>query len=567
MATAAGYFDRKPSYSIRPGLSTIQQSSTLPGSPHTPQRTISSAFSSPSASFRAEEDALVFEFGTRHFSAGVAGESAPRCTLGFGPEDARRVGDYRRWQTHYKRRVGRRKPEEEWGQDYELWRMDLRGVDLGLVDDKIERAVREAYTKYLLLDQKPRRLMLVLPPVMPHPLLASVLTTLFTNFQYSSITLLSTSVLSVVAAGLRSALVVDIGWAETLVTGVFEYREVHHNRSTRAVKTISTDLSKLLAQELRKAQGASNVPEVHKDQEDKGDIIDFKQCEEVMGRMAWCCSYEQSRERNTAGKQTASAPPASDPMMSVPMSVSASQTILQMPFSAFANPVESALFATNCTTQDVDDHEQPLPFLAYKTLLCLPSDVRGICMSRIIVTGGGSHFPGVKERTVEEVKALVQERGWDPVRGKAAEVRRERLKKADRNRQVSTKPLRMQKTTEYTDEPDSEAKPTSAALANQETDPIQEKLHRDQVKTMKPQVSGVVHGIESLGAWAGGSLVAGLRVKGIVEIEKERFFQHGLAGASKDAEVSVVPQRQSFGPGLQRGTAGDQSSWTLGAWV
>ncbi|KAI9873181.1 MAG: Actin- protein 10 [Pleopsidium flavum] len=567
MTAAAGYFDRKPTSSIRPGLSTIQQSSTLPGSPHTPQRTISSAFSSPSASYRAEDDALVFELGTRHFSAGFAGESAPRCTLGFGPEDARRVGDYRRWQTHYKRRTGGRKSGEEWGQDYELWRMDLRGIDLGLVDDKIERAVREAYTKYLLLDQKPRRLMLVLPPVMPHPLLASILTTLFTNFQYSSITLLSTSILTAVAAGLRSALVVDIGWAETLVTGIFEYREVHHTRSTRAVRTMSQEMGKLLSQELRKVQDASDVAEVQNGQEEEASVVDLAQCEEVMGRMAWCRTYEQSRERDTTKEQTASASPASGSMMSVALSVGASQTILQMPFSAFANPVESALFATNCAMQDVDDHEQPIHFLAYKALLHLPLDVRGICTSRIVVTGGGSHFPGVKERIVDEVNALVQARGWDPVRGVAADVRRERLKKASCNRQVSTKAPGVQKTTEYTDEPDSEARPVSAALANQEKDPVQEKLYRDQAKTMKPQVSGVVRGIESLGAWAGGSLVAALRVKGIVEIDKERFLQHGLAGASKDPEVSVVPQRQSFGPGLQRGTAGDRSSWTLGAWA
>jgi hypothetical protein len=34
-----------------------------------------------------------------------------------------------------------------WGKDHELWQYDVRGVDLGLVGDKIERALREAFTK------------------------------------------------------------------------------------------------------------------------------------------------------------------------------------------------------------------------------------------------------------------------------------------------------------------------------------------------------------------------------------------------------------------------------------
>ena len=49
------------------------------------------------------------------------------------------MGDYRGWAPG-----GRRKDLaiEEWGKEHELWRMDLRDVDLGLVEDKIERTVR-----------------------------------------------------------------------------------------------------------------------------------------------------------------------------------------------------------------------------------------------------------------------------------------------------------------------------------------------------------------------------------------------------------------------------------------
>ena len=564
MTTAAGYFDRKHSSSVRPGLSTVQQSSALPGSPHTPQRTISSTFSSPSASFRAEDDPLVFEFGTRHFSAGFAGESTPRCTIGFGPEDARHVGDYRPWQAEYKRRIGDRRVKESWGGDYGLWRMDLRAMDLGLVDYKIERAVREAYTKYLLIDQKPRRLMLVLPPVIPHPLLASVLTTLFTNYQYSSITLLSTPVLNAVAAGLRSALVIDIGWLETVVTGIYEYREVHHSRSTRAMMTTCWELSKMLRQELR---NAGVVPSNSAVQEPLGivhDTLGLEQCEEVMESMIWCRDYEQCNEHGTVKESRLSSLSVSDPLIFVPLSTPVSEEVLQIPISAFSEPVELSLFASNVAAGESDDQEQPLHLLAYQALLSLPPDVRGICMSRVVFTGGGSHIPGLKDRIVEELRAIIRVRAWDPVKGKAADLMREHLKEAKCNRQVSAGPRDAQKATQFTDEPEPARGPISAALADQEPDPIAEKLRREQAKLIKSQVSGVIRGIESLGAWAGGSLLAGLKIKGIVEIEKDRFIQYGLAGANRETEVSVVPQRQTSG--TQRITSGDRSSWSLGAW-
>ena len=42
--------------------------------------------------------------------------------------------------------------------EHELWRNDLKDFDLGLMEDKLERTVREAYNKYLLTDAGAARL-------------------------------------------------------------------------------------------------------------------------------------------------------------------------------------------------------------------------------------------------------------------------------------------------------------------------------------------------------------------------------------------------------------------------
>ena len=579
MATAAGYFDRKPSSSVRPGLAHLQPD---PTSPHTPQqRTVSSAFSSPSISYRAEEEALIFELGTRYLSAGFTGESYPRCRLGFGPEESGRVGDYRRWLPEYDERPRKKQPEETWANDYELWQMDMRGSDLGIIEDKIERAVREAFTKYLLLDPKSRRLIVILPSVMPHQLLSTVLNTLFNNFQPPSITLLSPPILSTVAAGCRSGLVVDIGWRETIITSVYDYREVHQVRTTRAMRMLTLEMAKLLQRYDKSTKNEESMAtgknaRVVQTVEDEHPIslnVDLDQAEEVTTRMAWCNSMANaggtSMPENTSDKtgleptneeqpkETISALDSTeDALVSLP-SPSSPRHGISIPFTQLAHPVEAALLATSKRKHDLDDHEQPLHTLIHKSLLYLPPDVRSVCMSRIIFTGGGSNIPGLKGRLLHELSVMVQERGWDVVEGKAADERRKRLKEISSNRRQAT-------STAGEILKESAAGKLVSALP-QDANFIDEKLQREREKESKPTILGIIRSVETLGAWAGGSLLANLRIKGVVEIEKDSFLQHGLAGARKEVETHIA-QQKGYGTGMARGMA-DKSGWTLGAWA
>ena len=87
----------------------------------------------------------------------------------------------------------------------------------------------------------------------------------------------------------------------------------------------------------------------------------------------------------------------------------------------------------------------------------------------------------------------------------------------------------------------------------------------------------MVRGVETLGAWAGGSLLAALKVKGTVEIDKDSFLQYGLACAKRDIEQQQQPaasaglsqqQRQSHhGPPIPRVGVGEKPVWTLGGWA
>ena len=561
--------DRKVSLSGRPrgAAPRVQDLASTPESPRTPLvRSTTNLFGSPGGSFRTEEEYVVLELGARFLRGGFPGESTPRCTITFGPDEQRRVGDYRQWDPEYSQKRRKRKRRTEWGEEHELYRMDLTNIDLGLVEDRFERAVREAYTKYFLLDPKPRRVLLALPPLMPRDLLSTLLTVLFSNFQAPSITLMSSPVLSTVAAGLRSALVVDIGWAETTVTAICEYREIHQRKTVRAGKVLSEEMAKLLNEELNDNAG-EGAPKVE---------VSFEEAEEILCRVGWCKTRPRS-DRSTIYfpalaepilEEFEDAKESPDPTITIPFPLSDPPSELTILFSSLAKPAEAALFAPDTPLNEFDDHELSLHRLLYLTLLSLPMDVRRLCMSRIVITGGVSQLPGLKTRLLAELEALVKRHGWDPVKSYGSAAARHDALLRRKQGSMDSYPRNQSEASENSN-PRSPSATMSAGLQDPKEDVITARLAEASLKSGPPPactVGGVIRGVETLGAWAGASLVAQLRIRGIVEIEREKFLQHGLQGATREKETSVVPQRQSMGPGARSG-AGERGSWTLGVWA
>ncbi|CAG8195195.1 unnamed protein product [Penicillium salamii] len=521
---------------------------TRPASPHTPQQPIrsgSTSFASntsPSSSFRSEDDAIIFEIGARWLRAGFEGNSTPACVVGFGPEDSRRAGDYRGWiqGSAGAARLPQPVDAEDWARAYELWRLDSREVDLGLVEDKIERAFRETYNQFLLTDAGTTRLVLVVPSLMPHPLLSSLLSTLFSRWRFPSVTLLSSATMSATAAGLRSALVVDVGWAETTATAIYEYREIATRRTTRSMKHLMQETGRLLT-----GLGSNN-----KDNMETTDRISvgFGYCEEISSRFAWCKS--RSDEDTSA--------PKFNQTLSIPSPANPEQEYMDVPFSRFAEPTEKVLFASDIPEHEMDDEERSLPLLVYNILLSLPPDARGTCMARITFVGGGSRIPGLRQRVLHEVSSIIDRHGWSPIRGKALERQRERLEQLKLSSQRPSAQTEAPKNNEEGSSPDAGLSDPSKEVP--EIDFVEQKLRR-QNKDIPVPLQGVLREVESLGPWAGASLTTSLKIRGMVEIEREKFLQHGLAGATRDIE-QPVPDRRS---GLRSG--GDRSSWTLAGWA
>lgn len=92
------------------------------------------------------EDPLIFEIGSRLLRAGFAGESAPRCVLEWSNEVFWcREGIVWTGGASSSSSSGSGRDDQD-GRG-ELWRGDLRSVELGVVEDVVERGVRMAYNK------------------------------------------------------------------------------------------------------------------------------------------------------------------------------------------------------------------------------------------------------------------------------------------------------------------------------------------------------------------------------------------------------------------------------------
>lgn len=439
---------------------------------------------------REPEEVVIYELHPRSLSAGFAGESKPRCVHRFGHQigDGRRVGDYRDFTGHKSRVLRRDRNDTRWSANHELFRADVRQLDLELVADRLERAVRQVHTDYLqLVPARPLKAVLAIPSLLPAPILEIALRLLFQHHaQPPTITLLTTPILCCVSAGLRNALVVEVGWEETTVTAVGEHKIVAERRSVRGGKMLVQQMAALL--------------------EDSGitEGVEFIMAEDVTRRMAWC------RPRSTPIE--GDEPSLLDSQISIP-TPNTSLPSLDIPFSTLSNPAETTFFPSNTE----DEHDASLPTLIYNTLLTLPVDLRSLCMSRILLTGPSSNIPGLKTRLLAEISSLLDKRGWDVVQsyGSAKKPLPRRL--LERQAGAGALP------------PDAnDTLPASSRPHDDLADRLSQQVLSSTMKGRECVVKGVVRGVETLGAWSGASLVASLKVRGKAEVEREEFLRDAV---------------------------------------
>lgn len=417
---------------------------------------------------------------------------------------------------------------------------------------------------------------LVLDSALPLPLLSAVFDTLFERFQTPIISLLSSATMTAVAAGVRSALVVNMGWSETVVTSVYEYREVKSTRSARASRSLLDDLYKKVLYPL--IAGNSLVNEDGQVDEEKlkaERVISFEETEDILCRLMWCrpsASRESQRdsaqletveEQDESETETASQASQTKGATNVPLTSTIPPKTISISFEQLADVCDDALFDPSKPASDFDDHDLPIHTLVYQHLLQLPIDVRAICMSRIIFTGGCSNILGLKQRVLDEVTAIVERRGWEPVSGKG--VKALRINPKLKRQGASSPPNEGSHPTSEKGDAQGDSV-SSTSNTSHEYDHIEAKVQRHREKP--EQMKGQLRALHSLGPWAGASLACQMKIPSLATVDRDLWLLQGIHGASRPGEVDVkAQQRQSMvAGGLIRGSGGHHTNWTLGAW-
>ena len=360
--------------------------------------------------------------------------------------------------------------------------------------------MRVAYNKYLLLDSKTRRIVLLVKTEMDVGVLSKVVKSLFVHFQMPAVMLLQEPVMAVVGAGVRSGVVLDVGWNEAVINVVYEMRVVGTGtRSRRGVRTYRDIWRKFLQEEY--SSSSSGGGDDDDDGNEDNEIEDWE-VEEILTRTGWCQPFSRSTSYHK-----------DETTITIPLTTPTPPSTLTLPFNKLATPAEKTFFATTTTDSPTpeypDDDDYALPELVYRALRDCPIDVRAAVMQRIIITGGGSYVPGLKKRVIDEVRVLVKCRGWERV-----------------GKRVIKKGQEKMPTQEVGEEGGYQWHGEDTASPEEQKD----KSNKQEAEDTSGR--GRIAGVESFGSWVGASLVAGMKVRGTIEVEREKFLAAVAAGGT-----------------------------------
>ncbi|GAA5821811.1 hypothetical protein JCM11251_001037 [Rhodosporidiobolus azoricus] len=209
----------------RPSASTSSAAPPTPALPNpaTTAQLLSAATTSPhyTTSLRSRhslygtEDRVVLDLGSRIWKAGFSGEPAPRECRSVVKELAREAA------------VGRGRGTAHVEVESEIWGLEKRepSEDEWLVrEERVKRLLRDVWFNNLMVDPKMRKVIVVENPLLSTAVRDMIARVLFDNLQVPSLSFASAPVLSLLAAGAVTGLVVDVGHLETTVVPVFHSR-------------------------------------------------------------------------------------------------------------------------------------------------------------------------------------------------------------------------------------------------------------------------------------------------------------------------------------------------------
>lgn len=425
------------------------------------------------------DNIVVLEIGNRRVKAGFAGDAAPRCIVPaeFGWQRVARTpslyfgGGPRSSESSSKE-------ETEESIYHNLWNLrDMadheetlaasstestssastenlkdpwyKSRPLKRFETVLEVILVHIFSMELLVDPRQQRVAIVENPMWPSTLRESIAKVCLKHLHVGSIVFLESPVLDLIAAGLRSGIVVDVGWEETTVYAVYDLRVLLMNTktSTRGSKmlhkAVGQVLEKLVQEQYPHVAGKLRIPfsaveaVVTKALYTTGELGGTRMRSSipmmVIPSMPGSTPTPDSPRSNTFGSNEPSSHQLditdlvrkldSTASQSTPLSPTTPRFLLEIPNQRLQTCVtrtflhQTSSTATDNTDDDDDDDddELDLPRMISQVILSLSMDIRGASQSTIIFVGSAATgTPGLPSKVLQETRARLRKRDTGP---------------------------------------------------------------------------------------------------------------------------------------------------------
>ncbi|SPO25264.1 related to ACT1 - Actin [Ustilago trichophora] len=196
------------------------------------------------------EDRIVLDIGSRYSKFGFSGEPRPRAivpSVSFSQPST----SYLRLDTSSSTSDPYSVGDTLWDLDFEQCPDDqLRRGKRALVLAQLTQLLRTAFTQHLMVDPKQRKVIIAENPMLPTSIKEMICKVLFNNLQVPSVSFVPAPLLSLLAVGRITGLVLEVGFLESTLMPVYYGRPLtsYTMASARAGKRLNARLKRLLLQ-------------------------------------------------------------------------------------------------------------------------------------------------------------------------------------------------------------------------------------------------------------------------------------------------------------------------------
>ncbi|TKY87645.1 hypothetical protein EX895_003226 [Sporisorium graminicola] len=247
------------------------------------------------------EDRIVLDIGSRYSKFGFSGEPRPRAIV---PSV-----NFAQPSTSYLRLDATSSTAGLYSIGETLWDLDvercvddqLRRGKRSLVLAQLTQLLRNAFTQHLMVDPKQRKVLVVENPMLPNSVKEMICAVLFNNLQVPSVSFVPAPLLSLLAVGRITGLVLEVGYLEATLMPVYYGRPLtsYTVSTTLAGKRLNARLKRLLLRYGKFVAAQASLQDSAKSLRERTQAIDpllltDDRLEQIKSKALFVSSYDPS---------------------------------------------------------------------------------------------------------------------------------------------------------------------------------------------------------------------------------------------------------------------------------